>query len=75
MVDQRPSRAFAARYEGECHGVACSGPDRDVRPGDRIRLHHGLVYHDDPVCLPALTAWGETRPAAGGPAEPHDPWE
>lgn len=73
MADQRPSRAFAAKYEGGCTG--CGG---DIEPGDQIRLHFGLSYHDDVECLPEISAWGEpverTYNRTVKPDEPRDPW-
>lgn len=71
MTDQRPSRPFPARYAGECAGATCG---REFEVGEMIRLHYGIAYHDDPDCLPALTAWGERRPRTYKADEPYDPW-
>jgi hypothetical protein len=71
VVDQRPSRAFPARYAGNCAGATCG---EEIAVGDSIRLHYGIAYHDDPDCLPAISAWGERRPSDDAPNEPADPW-
>lgn len=69
MTDQRPSRAFPAQFQSGCTGC---GDVLDV--GEMIRMHYGLPYHDDPDCLPALTAWGERRTRTYKADEPYDPW-